>query len=212
MSFSMNDRMLKQDAHPTKTVLVECGRQLIARHGVDAVTVDMVLVESGVSKGSLYHHFKDFDALIRTVQIANFSEFVDEGITMLEGALGRASSAEELRANLYAVIELAHDPRRAPNRIERARIVGSSGTSSEYTQALAREQERLRSRGEELIAAAQGRGWVNPTLSPQTLASFIFAFTFGRVLDDICHDHVSPGEWNAVVRLFMDRVLLAVDV
>lgn len=207
----MNIGVLKQDAHPTKKTLVECARQLIADHGVDAVTVDMVLSESGVSKGSLYHHFKDFDALIQTVQIGNFSEFVDEGISFLEGALGRASSPEELRTNLYAVIELAHDPRRAPNRIERARIVGSSGTALEYTQALGREQERLRRRGEELIAEAQSRGWVNATLSPQALSSFILGFTFGRVLDDVCHTHVGSDEWNAVVRQFMDRVLLSVD-
>lgn len=203
--------MLTQDAHPTKKVLIECARQLIARNGVDAVTVDMVLAESGVSKGSLYHHFKDFDALIHTVQIANFSEFVDEGIGFLEDALGRASSAEELRANLYAVIERAHDPLRAPNRIERARIVGSSGTATEYTQALAQEQERLRRRGEELITQAQRRGWLNPTLSSQALSSFILGFTFGRVLDDVCQTHVPASEWNAVVSQFMDRVLLAVD-
>lgn len=203
--------MLKQDAHPTKKTLVECTRRLITREGVDAVTVDMVLTESGVSKGSLYHHFRDFDTLIQTVQVLNFSEFVDEGISFLEVALGRASSPAELRANLYAVIELAHDPRRAPNRIERARIVGSSGTGLEYTRALAREQERLRRRGEELIAEAQARGWVNSTLSPQALASFILGFTFGRVLDDVCDSHVAADEWNAVVRQFMDQVLLTVD-
>lgn len=207
----MNVSVLKQNAHPTKKTLVECTRQLIAQHGVDAVTVDMVLSDSGVSKGSLYHHFKDFDALIQTVQVGNFSVFVDEGISFLEAAMGRASSAEELRANLYAVIELAHDPRRAPNRIERARIVGSSGTALEYTQALAREQERLRRRGEELIAEAQSRGWVNSALSPRALSSFILGFTFGRVLDDVCQTHVAPDQWNAVVRQFMDQVLLAVD-
>lgn len=207
----MRNDVLKRDEHPTKKNLVECTRQLISRNGVDAVTVDMVLTESGVSKGSLYHHFKDFDALIQTVQIRNFSEFVDEGIGFLEEALGRATSAEQLRTKLYAVIDLAHDPRRAPNRIERARIVGSSGTSLEYTQALASEQERLRRRGEELIAEAQRRGWVNPTLSPQALSSFILGFTFGRVLDDVCLTHVSSDDWNAVVRQFMERILLAVD-
>lgn len=207
----MNDVVLQQAEHPTKTTLVECTGRLIARFGVDAVTVDMVLSESKVSKGSLYHHFKDFDALIETVQVRNFSEFVDEGISFLEQALGSAGSRDELRTNLHAVIELAHDPKRAPNRIDRARIVGSSGRSLVFTQGLAREQERLRRRGEELIEEAQDKGWVNGSLSPKALASFILGFTFGRVLDDVCQEHVRAEDWNAVVRQFMDRVLFAVE-
>lgn len=206
----MNNGVLRQDEHPTRKILVECARNLVAREGVDGVTVDMVLTESGVSKGSLYHHFKDFDTLIHTVQIRNFSEFVDEGISFLESALGNASSVGELRSNLHAVIELAHDPRRAAHRIERARIIGSAGSALDFTEALAQEQERLRRRSEDLIAEAQKRGWVNTTLSPRALSSFILGLTFGRVLDDVCHEQVQPDEWNAVVRQFVDRVLLNV--
>lgn len=207
----MNSGVLQQAEHPTKSTLVECTGRLISRLGVDAVTVEMVLTESGVSKGSLYHHFKDFDALIETVQVRSFSEFVDEGINFLEAALGSAASRDELRANLHAVIPLAHDPERAPHRIDRARIIGSSGHSLGFTQGLAREQERLRRRGEQLIAEAQAKGWVNRSLSPQALASFILGFTFGRVLDDVCQEHVPAGDWNDVVRQFMDRVLFAVE-
>lgn len=207
----MNDGVLRQAEHPTRSALVECARRLIARVGVDALTVEMVLTESGVSKGSLYHHFKDFDALIETVQVRRFSEFVDEGISFLEAALGSATSRDELRANLRAVVPLAHDPERAPHRIDRARILGSSGHSIDFTQALSREQERLRTRGEQLIAEAQAKGWVNRSLAPRALASFILGFTFGRVLDDVCQEHVSAEEWNDVVLRFMDNVLLAAD-
>ena len=200
--------MLEVAEHPTKAALVECARRLIDAHGVDEVTVDMVLAESGVSKGSLYHHFKDFDALIETVQIRDYAMFVDEGISFLEQAFGAASTPEELRVNLFAVIELAHDPARAPFRIKRARVIGTSGSGLEFTAALAAEQERLRNRGADLIAQAQTRGWVNATLSPLALSSFILAFTFGRVVDDVCSLHVHPDEWNEIVRQFMDHVLL----
>jgi len=207
----MNDGVLQQAEHPTKATLVECARRLITRVGVDALTVEMVLAESGVSKGSLYHHFKDFDALIETVQVRCFSEFVDEGISFLEAALGSASSREELRANVAAVVPLAHDPTRAPHRIDRARILGSFGHRVGFSQALSREQQRLRTRGEQLIAEAQSKGWVNRSLSPRAMASFILGFTFGRVLDDVCEEHVSAEDWNEVVRQFMDSVLFAAD-
>lgn len=200
--------MIQADIHPTKRALIESARELIGIHGVDNLTVDMVLLHSKVSKGSLYHHFEDFDSLIHEVQLRKFSEFVEEGINFLEQAFGMATNPEELRANLNAVSALAHHPDRAPMRIERARVFGTSGTSLSFTQALAKEQERLRQRGEDLIAEAQSRGWVNSNLSSRALSSFILGFTFGRVLDDVCETRVIPDEWNEIVRQFMDRVLL----
>lgn len=200
--------MIRADIHPTKRALIESARELVRIHGVDNLTVDMVLVHSKVSKGSLYHHFEDFDSLIHEVQLRKFSEFVEEGINFLEQAFGMATNPEELRANLYAISALAHDRARGPMRIERARIFGTSGTSLSFNQALAKEQERLRQRGEDLISEAQSRGWVNTSLSARALSSFILGFTFGRVLDDVCETHVNSDEWNEVVRQFLDRVLL----
>lgn len=200
--------MIRADIHPTKRALLESARALIEIHGVDNLTVDMVLVHSKVSKGSLYHHFEDFDSLIHEVQLRKFSEFVEEGINFLEQAFGMASNAEQLRANLHAISALANSRARGPLRIERARIFGMSGTNLSFNHALAKEQERLRQRGEDLVAEAQSRGWVNTSLSARALSSFILGFTFGRVLDDVCETHVNSDEWNEVVRQFLDRVLL----
>lgn len=200
--------MIRADIHPTKRALIESARELIGIYGLDNLTVDKVLLHSKVSKGSLYHHFEDFDSLIYEVQLKNFSEFVEESINLLEEAFGKATNPEELRANLYAVSILTQHPDRAPLRIARARVFGTSGTSLSFTHALANEQERLRQRGEDLIAEAQSKGWVNAALSSRALASFILGFSFGRVLDDVCETHVVPDEWNAVVRQFFDRVLL----
>jgi AcrR family transcriptional regulator len=202
--------VIRADIHPTKRALLESARELTEIHGVDNLTVDMVLTHSKVSKGSLYHHFEDFDSLIHEVQLRKFSEFVEEGINFLEQAFGMATNAEQFRANLHAMAALAQDSARRPGRIERARIFGTSGTSLSFTQALSNEQERLRQRGEELIAEAQSRGWVNSSLSARALSSFILGFTFGRVLDDVCETHVNSDEWNEVVRQFLDRVLLNV--
>lgn len=200
--------MLRTEEHPTRRSLIESARTLIQVHGLDKVTVDMVLTESKTSKGSLYHHFKDFDELIDSAQIRTFSRYVNEGISFLERALDSASTAGELKANLFAVVDLGGDPQRSEHRIARARIVGTVGRSLRFSQALAVEQERLRRRGEELIEQAQSKGWLNSGLSAQALSSFIIGFTFGRVLDDVCHERVDSAGWNEIVHLFIDRVVM----
>ncbi|MGA1715426.1 MAG: TetR/AcrR family transcriptional regulator, partial [Ilumatobacteraceae bacterium] len=50
--------------HPTKVALIEVVKEMIAEFGADGFTVEMVLAESGISRGSLYHHFEDFPDLV----------------------------------------------------------------------------------------------------------------------------------------------------
>ena len=50
--------------HPTKQILLETTVALLDELPSDEVTSDTVLRRSGISKGSLYHHFPDYGHLI----------------------------------------------------------------------------------------------------------------------------------------------------
>lgn len=45
--------------------LADCAFRLFARRGIDQVTLDAVAAEAGVTKGSLYWHYKSKDEIIR---------------------------------------------------------------------------------------------------------------------------------------------------
>jgi AcrR family transcriptional regulator len=51
----------------TRAHLIEVATRLFATHGYDGTSIDTVLAESGVSRGSLYHHFQSKDALFLAV-------------------------------------------------------------------------------------------------------------------------------------------------
>src|ERR1039458_8911993 len=51
----------------TRAHLVEVATRLFAAHGYDGTSIEAVLVGSGVSRGSLYHHFPGKDALFWAV-------------------------------------------------------------------------------------------------------------------------------------------------
>jgi len=51
----------------TRTHLVEVATRLFAARGYDETSIEAVLAESGVSRGSLYHHFPGKDALFWAV-------------------------------------------------------------------------------------------------------------------------------------------------
>ena len=51
----------------TRAHLVEVATRLFAARGYDDTSIEAVLAESGVSRGSLYHHFPGKDALFWAV-------------------------------------------------------------------------------------------------------------------------------------------------
>jgi AcrR family transcriptional regulator len=51
------------DTHPTARQLLESALVIIDRDGIDALTVRALVVESGVSNGSVYHHLGSLDRL-----------------------------------------------------------------------------------------------------------------------------------------------------
>lgn len=51
----------------THDALLAAGRRLFAERGVAAVSTEELVVEAGVSRGALYHHFRDKNDLFRAV-------------------------------------------------------------------------------------------------------------------------------------------------
>jgi AcrR family transcriptional regulator len=65
----------------TRRSLVAAGRELFGARGYASASVEEVVRQAGVTKGALYHHFKDKDDLFRAVV-----EDVKEDVTKVVGA------------------------------------------------------------------------------------------------------------------------------
>jgi AcrR family transcriptional regulator len=91
----------------TRDHLVAVATGLFAEHGYDATSIEMVLAEAGVSRGSLYHHFPNKQALF---EAALDAVEVRIGNETLEASVGAPNAAEALRAGCLAWIRLAGDP------------------------------------------------------------------------------------------------------
>jgi AcrR family transcriptional regulator len=91
----------------TRARIIEVATRLFATHGYDGTSIEMVLAESGVSRGSLYHHFPGKDALFHAVLEAAGARF---GAEMEAAVRDAADPVEMLRIGCVTWIRQAGDP------------------------------------------------------------------------------------------------------
>ena len=91
----------------TRAHLVDVATQLFASHGYDGTSIEAVLAEAGVSRGSLYHHFAGKDALFWAV-LEGVAARVGEQLTALERDAPDPVAA--LRVGYLGWVRLASDP------------------------------------------------------------------------------------------------------
>ena len=91
----------------TRAQLIDIATRLFASRGYEETSIEAVLQEAGVSRGSLYHHFAGKEALFEAV-LDDVETRV--GRQTIAAAVGADGPAAALRAAFLAWIKLAGDP------------------------------------------------------------------------------------------------------
>ena len=195
--------------HPTKEKLIATMVSLMDEHALSNIQVGDVLRESNISKGSLYHHFENFEDLVESALIARFASSVDISIELVGHAVHDAKSAEEFVEKIIEVTTVTQGRERSKFRIERARVIGLSVNSPNLLRSLQQEQDRLTIAMADVVREAQEKGWVSKTYDAKTIAVFMQAYTLGRVIDDVASNdqHIESDDWNNVVNAAVKSLL-----
>ena len=191
--------------HPTRERLLTAIIELMEENLPRTITSDMVLKHSGVSRGSLYHHFEDLGELIETALVQSFAQGVDAGIQMIATLVERSGSRQELFEGLKQVTRATQAPGLKRNRFQRARLIALSEENPRLTAALAAEQQRLTDAMTDLVREAQHKGWVTRKVDARAVAVFVQAYTLGKIVDDIIPTPMDPDDWNALIDRVMER-------
>lgn len=99
--------MRAEQAQATREQLLEASTRLFAQRGYEATSIDAVLKETGVSRGALYHHFKNKEALFEAVYESAQARVAEE---IIAEALAESTPLAVLRAGVRAWLERVRDP------------------------------------------------------------------------------------------------------
>ena len=91
----------------TRERIVQTARRLFTASGYEGTSTETVLQESGVSRGALYHHFENKQALFAAILEAVEADIAQ---TTARAAANREDPVEALRAGFDAFLGLACDP------------------------------------------------------------------------------------------------------
>lgn len=199
---------MPKTSHPTRDRLIDTMVKLLDGSDPEHITADQVLTASGVSKGSLYHHFQDFEDLLEAALIARFSVNVDATIDGLAQILATVESREGILAALREINTFNQAQERASFRLERARAAGLTYSSPRFRIALGAEQQRLTAAFTDVFVEAQNKGWMSTSVDAQAAAVFVQAYTVGRIVDDISPEKVDPEAWVNLVMDVVDKAIL----
>src|ERR1700709_1661621 len=91
----------------TRDALVAAARALFAEHGYAGVGTEEVVRRAGVTRGALYHHFRDKQDLFRAVFEQTEGEIMQTIISRVEGL---ADPMDELATGVRAFLDACGDP------------------------------------------------------------------------------------------------------
>lgn len=192
--------------HPTYDRLVFSTLELMKDFLPEEISTEMVLQHSGVSRGSLYHHFEDLNDLLETAMVAFFSDAVDRNIALIGGLINEATSSSDFYRATEHFNQVTQARERRDVRFERIRLIGFSYKNPRLTSKLAAEQARLTDSYAQLFCTAQAKGWMNDDFDPLAAAILIQAYTLGKVVDDLVANPVDPADWNSIIMKIVVRV------
>jgi AcrR family transcriptional regulator len=191
--------------HPTRERLLLTTVELMDTENPEKVGVEMVLEKSGISKGSLYHHFEDFPSLLEAALVYRFHRVVDSSVALIANTVATATTREEFFADMEKVTAITHSREMTAIRFERARALGHAGTSERFREALGVEQQRLTFAFTDLVREAQNQGWVTRDIDPMATAVFIQAYTIGKLIDEVTAEPVDEQEWLKLIHRMVER-------
>src|SRR5918994_2094827 len=97
----------EQDALATRQALIDAGRQLFSARGYARVATEEIVERAKVTRGALYHHFRDKRDLFRAVFESVEQDLIGRIAASMDGV---TDSWDVLRPGLRAMLDACNEP------------------------------------------------------------------------------------------------------
>ena len=195
-----------QTRHPNARKLLDTTAELLNETQIERINLSTVLQRSGVSNGSLYHHFEDFQDLLEQAIVERFTKGLNDSLAAIANLL-EVSDETTFRKRVKEIVFAFHDQNRRPFRMARLETLGALMSRPRLADRIGRAQFESTMKQGDYLAEFQRRGWLRRDLDAAVVSTFMTATFLGRVVDDIASEQINPTEWSRVAWIAFQAIL-----
>lgn len=176
----------------TTAKLLEFALKELQRSGPLDFNLDNVLAESGVSRGSFYHHFGDRASVIARCEAELLKQSLKTDNEALRFLVENLSSGQEIYDLLAIRIRQNGSEEQVRRRRQRFQTIAMAFGDDSLRELLNDQQTKGTNFFWETLEESQRRGQIAPIVDLEGIAHFIQAVFLGRVLvDQLDNDRIS---------------------
>ena len=196
----------QQRSESTVDLVLKAVIRRLEESGESHLTIDDILLETGVSKGSLYYHFGDREGLIYAARIAQYSTYLQNDSEELRGGLMTCTTFDQFVENLLGLTILSMQKNDRKIRAMRLNAISSAYGRPDLWYALQEKQHQYTNVITEVFQYGQKMGWVRTDVTAHALGVFVQGHALSRILVDLDHNELEAESWVKVMKLTFDVI------
>lgn len=182
----------------TRTKLLNATIDAISLGGEGSVRVSSVATAVGVREPSVYHFFKNREALVEAAQIERYRRSYFELMVPFEAAALMADTWEDFERSIRKIFEAIYRPERAAIRAVRKNVMGSAQSSPTIAASVIQINHEAAESLARVMTFGQEKGWITKDLDAMALSYWGIGQLNGRVMAEMNPSQVDLEAWNKV--------------
>jgi AcrR family transcriptional regulator len=182
----------------TRAKLLNATIEAISSGGESSVRVSTVATAVGVREPSVYHFFKNREALVEAAQIERYRRSYAELMVPFEAAALMSDTWEDFERAVRKILAAVYSPQRTEIRSIRMNVMGAAQSSQTIAAAVIDINHESAESLARVMTFGQEKGWVTKDLDAMALSYWGIGQINGRVMAEMNPSQVDLDAWNKV--------------
>jgi len=194
-------RKTKEDAKKTYLALLEAAQRIFIKQGIAKTTLNHIAKDAGMTRGALYWHFENKDALILALWEDGAGSLNREITNALENLKDEKHPAETFREIMHSMINAVLDDPKLSQSLKI--IMNCVEITDEETPLRAYLQEKHSAYYTSMTTAVgylKNQSMLKVELAAETISAGLLSYVYGLV-----HSHLEPAK---LINLERDGIAL----
>ena len=202
----------RNDGIETIALIKKFALKELEKYGSVQFNLDRVLRLSGVSRGSVYHHFGSRDGLLSALELETSLTRTLEELALVRQLVEAATTRREMLDTFAIGFSAGDNAAARQRRLRRIASIAASEKNRALTQALRDAQIAGTEEFISIIRLAEQKGLVQLSSPAEGTAYLLQSMLLGRVLVDISASTEAQKEWMQSTLVAIKALLGLSDV